>query len=60
MYHDKAQILQYTFPIYEVWDRLCSRMPVKLPPYENVFRPFPREVWLALLLSIAVYSMVLC
>ena len=42
----KAPYLDYTFPIYHVWDIMGSRIPIRLPAYENLILPFPRSVWI--------------
>ena len=56
LFYDKAQVLQYTHTIYNTLDIFTSRIPVKLPPYQNIFRPFPFEVWVGLLVVTVICS----
>ena len=58
MFHEKAQVLDYTFPIYNNLEILASRIPIKLASYQNVFWPFPANIWLAFLLSCCAGTLV--
>ena len=45
---DKNQLMYFLYPpLYQIHDVLTTRLPVQLPAYQNIIRPFPLSLWMA-------------